>query len=331
MPLPPTSPIFDAFRKASERGELPTSLGTAELRELGADVLSSSVFTARGTNAIYISKIKEVVDALAAGDMNFATARWTLMETLKATGYTPDGGFPDAPPGSVPPALAGTLQDLSSTRRIEFILRTQIALVRGKGQQVRGHDRAAQFPAWELVRVYQVSAPRNWDGTQPSKADPRSRWTIAGGKPGPMIALKGDPVWGQLGNYENFPDALGVDHPPFAFNSGMGWREVAAGEARKLGITGPKGESPKDWQASRPVTLDGKLPAPQLDVNRVDPALVKKLIERDGVVVEDGTAMRAQDKEAILARIAAREAASAAYKAERAARFKINPEEYTGR
>lgn len=307
MPATSQTAIFDAFRKASERGELPTSLGTAELRELGADVLSSSVFTARGTNAIYVSKLKEVIDQLAAGDINFATARWTLMEALKATGYTPEGGFPDVPEGTVPPALAGTLQDLSSQRRIEFILKTQIALVRGKGQAFRGAARAAAFPAWELVRVYQVTAPRDWP----------SRWAIAGGKPGPMIALKGDPIWGELGSYDNFTDALGVDHPPFAFNSGMGWREVAAGEVRKLGITGPNGESPKDWQKSGPATLDGKLPAPQLDVNETDPELLKKLQERDGVVVEKGTAMRPEDADKIRAGIEARRLAREARKAAR--------------
>lgn len=321
MPTNPTA-IFDAFRKASERGELPTSLDTAGLRELGADVLSSAVFTARGTSAVYVSKIKEVVDQLAAGDINFATARWTLAETLKALGYTPEGGFPDLAPGAVPPALAGTLQDLSSQRRIEFILRTQLALVRGKGQQFRGVARAVQFPAWELVRVYQVDAPRDWP----------SRWVIAGGKPGPMIALKGDPVWGELGSYGNFDDALGVDHPPFAFNSGMGWREVASGEVRRLGITGPEGESPKQFQASRPVTLDGKLPAPQMDVNKVDPEIIKKLQERDGVFVQDGTAMRAEDKDKILDSIAERRAAREARKAERLAKsISDRQEEYESR
>ena len=322
MPANPQTAIFDAFRKASERGELPTSLGTPELRELGADVLSRSVFTARGTNALYVSKIKEVIDQLAAGDINFATARWTLMEALKATGYTPEGGFPDVPEGTVPPALAGTLQDLSSQRRIEFILRTQIALVRGKGQAFRGAARAAAFPAWELVRVYQVTAPRDWP----------SRWVIAGGKPGPMIALKGDPIWGELGSYGNFDDALGVDHPPFAFNSGMGWRELAAGEVRRLGITGPQGESPKEWQASRPVTLDGKLPAPQLDVNQVDPELLKKLQERDGVVVQDGTAMRPEDADKIRAGIEARRLAREARKAARLDKSIFNrQEEYANR
>ena len=290
--------IFDAFRAAFARGEMPTALDTAGLRELGAELLGRAVFTARGTSVVYVSKIKEVVDALAAGEMDFATARWTLMETLKATGYTPEGGFPDAEPGTVPPALAGTLQDLSSRRRIELILRTQVELVRGQGQQTRGQARASAYPAWELIRIYPREVPRDW----------ASRWTISGGKPGPLIALKGDPVWGELGSYGNFPDALGVDHPPFAFQSGMGWREVAAGEVRKLKITGPNGEAPRDWLESRPPTLAGKLPPPQIDVNEVDPALLKKLNERDGVIVEDGKLMRPEDKEKILAGIAARRA-----------------------
>lgn len=323
MPAPDPAPIFDAFRMAAARGMLPTTLDTAGLRELGEDVLSSSVFSARCTNVLVVSKIKEVVDAVAAGDMDFVTGRWLILESVRATGYTPEGGFPDAVPGKVPPALAGTLQDLSSQRRIDFILRTQLALARGKGLQFRGHARAAAFPAWELVRVYQVSAPRE---------DWPSRWTIAGGKPGPMIALKGDPIWGELGSYGNFQDALGVDHPPFAFNSGMGWREVAAGEVRKLDITGPSGEPPKEWQATQPVVLDGKLPPPQVDMNGADPELIKKLQERDGVVVVDGTAMRPEDKAKILSEIEERRTAREARRAGRLAKsISDRQEAYAGR
>lgn len=267
--------ITDALRAAQARGELPTSLGTAELRELGADMLSRSVFTARGTNAIFVSKLKEVVDAIAAGDMDEATARVTLLETLRALGYTPEGGFPDAPSGSVPPAVQGSLQDLSSPRRLKLIVDTQRGLMRGKGQQVRGQspERHATFPAWELVRVIQVELPRDWP----------SRWLIAGGKAredGRMIALKGDPVWGELGSYDNFDDALGVDHPPFYFNSGMGWRELSADEVSRLRITGPQGETPSEWFEKEPITLSGKLPAPVLSTRTVDPEIRKAFENR---------------------------------------------------
>lgn len=279
MPDPAT--ITDALRAAQARGLLPTSLGTAELRELGEDVLARSVFTARGTNAVFVDALKKVVDELAGGNMDEATARVTLMETLRAVGYTPEGGFPDAPEGSVPPALAGTLQDLSSKRRLDLIIQTQRGLMVGAGQKMRGSvpERLRLAPAWELVRVLPVEVPRDWP----------SRWLLAGGRMsegGRMIALKGDPLWGELGSYQNFQDALGVDHPPFAFNSDMGWDEVPAREVRRLGITGPDGETPEEWLASEPRTLTGKqpLPIPVLSTRDMDPEIVRTL-EAGGAVV----------------------------------------------
>jgi len=251
-----------------------------------------------------------VADAIANGEMNEATARVTLLETLRALRYTPKGGFPDTPPGAVPPALKGTLQDLSSFRRLDLIVRTQRQLMQGAGQQYRGHEaaRLAAFPAWELVRVFEVTAPRNWDGSAPTKADPRSRWTIAGGQlfgPGEeqtgmsvsrrMIALKGDPVWGELGATGNFSDALDVDHPPFAFNSGMGWREVSLATCVQLGVTGPDGQSIRQFHSGmeRPKVMAGTLPLPTpvMSLKKVDPKIVKRFEEATGATVApDGKA-----------------------------------------
>lgn len=293
MPLPLPETIFDAERMSRARAEMPTDLSTAELRDLGADVLARSVFTARGTSAIFTSRIKEVVDELAAGNLSEGQARTALWECLKAIGYTPEGGFPQASSattpgqagdeGKVPPALKGTLQDLSSFRRLDLIVRTQAELMQGAGAQWRGHqpEMLKAYPAWELVRKDPKTAPRNWSGDAPSKKDPRPRWIIAGGelKEGRMIALKGDPIWGELGSYDNFPDALGVDHPPFAFNSGMGWRAVPDSEVQRLGIVGPDGETPADWFATEPVTMAGKipkLPTPQVSLKGVDPALIER-------------------------------------------------------
>ena len=278
-----TDPVFDAFLAAAGRGEMPTGLDTAGLRELSAELRTRMVFTARGTSAAFVSRIKAVIDLLAAGDIGPADARPALTETLRALGYSPDGGFPDAPAGSVPPALEGTLQYLSSFRRLDLIVRTQLELMQGAGQQARGQtpDRLEAAPAWELIRVLDVKDARDWP----------ARWAIAGGKPIPdsypanahqylgketgMIALKGDPVWGELGASGNFSDALDVDHPPFAFNSGMGWREVQREEAIALGITGPDGESIDDWLAGRPATMAGpmELPTPSLSMKDVDPEI----------------------------------------------------------
>jgi len=100
---------------------------------------------------------------------------------------------------------------------------------------------------------------------------------------GRMIALKADPVWGELGSYGNFDDALGVDHPPFAFNSGMGWREITRAECVALGVVGPDGQSIDEFHRgeSRPKVLAGDLPMPRpsLSMKDVDPELVKQFKE----------------------------------------------------
>lgn len=269
--MPDLTTITDALRAAQKRGLLPTSLGTEGLRELGARLLARSMFTARGTNVLYVDGMKKLIDQLAAGNMGEGQVRTALWELGKMLGYDSEmGGFPGE---ELEPALKGTLQDLMSFRRRDLIVRTQMALMGGAGQQMRGQTpaRLSTFPAWELVRVADSAIPRDWP----------SRWKIAGGTlvdGGRLIAFKGDPVWGELGSYNNFNDALGVDHPPFAFNSGMGWKEISSEEVRDLGITGPNGETPEEFFATQPETLAGKqpLPSPQISLKDIDPKLIER-------------------------------------------------------
>jgi hypothetical protein len=61
-----------------------------------------------------------------------------------------------------------------------------------------------------------------------------------------MIALKDDPIWDALGNWtgedengKEVSDSLGNPYPPFAFNSGMWFKEVARPECYKLGLLQP--------------------------------------------------------------------------------------------
>lgn len=282
--------VFDAFVAAQGRGVMPTGLDTAGLRELAAEVRARSFFTARGTNAIFVSKIKEVTEAMASGEMDDASARLALIETLRVLGYTPEGGFPEAAAGSVPPAIEGTLQDLSSFRRLDLIVRTNRELAIGAGLQMRGHspERLEAAPAWELVRVMDVAAPRDWP----------SRWAIAGGRlvNGRMIAFKGDPVWGELGSSSNFDDALDTDHPPFAFQSGMGWREVVRSEAIAQGVRGPAGETIDEFLGGplRPRVIAGELPlpAPSISLRGVDPDLVADFVEETKATAVPGKAGR---------------------------------------
>lgn len=307
--------ITSAAQAASIRRLLPSWLGTEEMRSRIADkIRAQAVFSARVGQASVLQAIKEVIDEVTRGEMDEATARWLVLETVKATGYTPEGGFPDAPAGAVPPAVRGSLQDLTSKRRLDLIVRTQADLMRGRGLQVRGSApaRLLQYPAWELVRVGARRIPRDW----------QSRWVIAGGKlvgGRRMIALKGDPIWGELGASGNFPDALDVDYPPFAFNSGMGWRDVSARQVRGLGITGPEGETYKDWISEEHPTLVGTqtgLPPARADVSKFSPEILAGL-RGAGIRIVDGTATLPEDEDLVKRQLGERAAAREQRKRER--------------
>jgi len=324
---------FEAAKVAEIRAALPTWLGSAELRDgIAADIRARSVFAARLGNLTVISKVKEVADAMAAGKMDLATGRLVVLETLRAVQYTPEGGFPDAPPGSVPPAVRGSLQDLTSLRRLNLILKTQLALVRGRGQQIRGMqpERLQQFPAYELVRGTPRRAPRKWggkhDGTPPRRGgqvDPRPRWIIAGGRvtaDGRMIALKGDPVFGELGSSGNFDDALDVDFSPFAIESGMVLKEVPRSECDALRITGPNGETVDEWLAmDHPLLLTTQvgIPAPQGSIRDLDPGLVAAFEKSAGIRIVETTATTPGNEDEVRRRIAERRAAREARRASR--------------
>lgn len=332
-------PTFEAARISKIRRLLPTTLGSAGVRaRIAADIRARSVFVSRCTSEIFLGEVKRVVDAIVAGDMDEASGRAILVQVLRDLGYTPEGGFPEfTPDGSpskpkVPPALKGTLQDISSKRRLDLIIRTQVDLMRGASQKQRGMqpERYRLFPAWELVRVQPRTAPRNWDHWLSEKsqfADPRPRWIIAGGTfvdGSRMIAFKGDPIWGELGGSANFDDALDVDYPPFAFQSGMGWREVPRDEVIALGITGPGGETIDEWQRSAQPVLNGETPAlpppPVIDIRDVPEDAVDEIVKDTGATVVDGKITTSADKDAIRKQLAERKAAREARRKERVER-----------
>lgn len=275
--------ILSALGIAKRRRILPTWMGTAQLRELGEKFWGGAVFSARTTSAKYLTQVKGVVDEILAGEMDLPLARLTLKRTLQAIGYTPEGGFPDDPDGAkIPPAIAGQIEDIASDRRLELVLRTQEQLMQGAAQKAQGlePDAIRQFPAWELIRAFDREEPRDWP----------ARWVIAmenldrflprdandevifprdaEGFPR-MVAMKGDPVWEALGSPDIFDDAIGVDYPPFAWNSGMRWRQVPQQEVRALGVTGPEGQPLDD--------VLKVLPRPQASALGIDPAVLAKL------------------------------------------------------
>jgi hypothetical protein len=234
-------PFTEAIRIASERGLLPTNLTSAQISEWDDELKRLSVFSARTNYAGYLQRVKDVTESLLKGEFNEATARALLQDELDALNYDPQrGGFPGLEDPNIPPAEPGSLRDLSSDKRAQLVLRTQMRQMANRGYREQGTTPAAlfSFPAWELIRIYPRRVPRD---------DWPARWLAAGGElyAGRMIAEKSSSVWEQLGSRDIFSDGIGDDYPPFAFNSGMGWRQVSKGTCERLGVPISAGQKVK--------------------------------------------------------------------------------------
>lgn len=224
---------------------MPTNLGSAELRAMGRNVLSQAIFSARTTQAAVLDEIREATAAMLEGRENLATGMLRLRELYGKMGYTAEGGFPQDAVGTVEPALAGTLQDLSSRRRRRLVIDTNYRIAANQAFVEKGMtpDAVRQYPAWELVRIGARRVPRGKVMTKAGLEDDPgedwpSRFQAAGGEVilGRMLALKGSPVWQNLGDGAGgFTDTLGNAFPPFAYQSGMGIREVSRAEALEMG------------------------------------------------------------------------------------------------
>ena len=231
--MPLLSIISQAFKLARDRRIFPTHLGTAEIRDLSQDVLDRAFWSARTSQEVYLTKLKALCERYIKGEgynNDLAQLRIEARMLLVQAGYTPEHGFPGDAALGIPPAEPGSLRDLSSETRLNLIFDTQAALMRGLGQKLRGADRVEAAPAWELIRYETRRAPRDW----------KTRWQQAGAALvkidglDRLIAPKDAEVWSVLGDSAVFKDALNVDHPPFAFNSGMGWLEVGFREWEKV-------------------------------------------------------------------------------------------------
>jgi len=218
----------------------------------------------------YFQAIHEWGDKLRQGKTNEATARYEVGKVLKSLGYTPERWFPES--ANIPPAIEEAMSYLSVETCIQMVLNTQREMTNGFARLKAGSTDIAlfQFPCWELVRLYTVEIPRGErqgpKGTivEVPGDDWPSRWETAGGKlvNGRMVAHKWDQVWTKLGSTKLFGDGFDNPFPPFAFNSGMGWRAVGRDEAIELGVIAEDDDAPdapEDAKKELPdfITIDG--------------------------------------------------------------------------
>lgn len=197
----------------------PTELRTAELAITDQWSRERAFYMAGVFEAETLQEMRDLVRLNVTGEAGEfeLLKRWEAF--LDRKGYTPA------------PGTEGTIKDLRSLRRFNIALRTNTALLHewaAKENDLRPGPMRA-FPAFELVRLQAARVPRDW----------AARFVAAGGTitaDGRMIAGKLDLVWSALGDRTLFPDALGVDYPPFAWGSVMGRTGIGASEAMELGI-----------------------------------------------------------------------------------------------
>ncbi len=253
----------DALNQLRRRTVFETDLSSAELRSFSQGLRNRSIFSARTTNADYLEEVKGVVDDILSGKINQATGRLRLLGKLRELGYDPAIGFPDDM-ANIPPAERGSLQDLSSTRRLDLLIETNVRMAANYGRMVAGNSEYAlrHWPAWELVRNFQRETPRGFRRVREQLvADPQNAWLRRWSEAGeevlwegairePMIARKDSPLWQALGDGAGgHADTLLNPFPPFAFRSGMGWRPVTREECRALRLL-PDDETPAPMAGS---------------------------------------------------------------------------------
>lgn len=215
-------PFEEAIAALQAKGLMPTNLSSAELQRLSVELRERSFFSARVSNAEFLSQLYDKINTIvspenrAAGDyMSPGRFRVEAREILAALGYSPD------------PEDAGTIKDLRTDKRLNLIAQMNAQQLRGKGQWLQGQDPAARdaFPAQELFRLEMRDEPRDWI----------SIWRGAGGRivgGGRMIALRNDEIWTNISRF-------GTPYPPFDFNSGMWVRPVSREEAEEFGLIAP--------------------------------------------------------------------------------------------
>ena len=241
----------EALNFLRQKQVLPTVLSSAELRRLDADVRQRAFFSARNVLDMILEDEKAAVENLLSGKWNEATARQEIQLALDRIGYDPQKPVSE----EIPPAEVGSLQDLSSDDRVRLVLETNFRQAANYGHMQQGNEPEALYlyPAYELVRIYDRMVPRGFrrtkEGIIPVPEDKwETRWLKAAqisgdtdatrilAQTGKMIARKDSPIWAELGSSENFDDALDTSFPPYAFNSGKGWRDVPRDEAIALGL-----------------------------------------------------------------------------------------------
>lgn len=214
-----------------------TGLKSWEIRLFWSKKLKQqSIFSARTTTVEYLERVKELLAEFQNG-IGRTDDGQTITQGLGRTRMLMREKLIDL--GLVQRDEKGTvverMTNLGSKMRLNLIIDTNTALARAYQQQMKHQNPYINlmFPCYELVRGESRKVPRNWI----------ERWHQACQKidykgvvknTSRLIAKVDSPIWKELGNM--FDDSIGVETPPFCWNSGMRWIEVSRKELKNMGI-----------------------------------------------------------------------------------------------
>jgi hypothetical protein len=238
-------PLTDALKSALLKRVLALSpdIGTTEIQtNIPQAIRERAFFSARTPYAQYLADTQSAIQRLIQPDtivlpdgstrpagkgesISPSQIRGQMKQQLAALGYAPTE------------AEAGGLKDLSSDRRTNLIISTQLGMARGYGAWRQAQDPTVLdlWPADELYRALDRRIPRDWEtrwnDARATLGDDTSA-TEGQGDDGPFVALKNDPIWAAI-------SAFGNPYPPFDFESGMRVRDVDRDSAIDLGVLAP--------------------------------------------------------------------------------------------
>lgn len=211
-------------------------------------------FMAGVENARILQEFKDAAREIAAGNLTTNEARKRLRGALRAAGYEPAEDE------------RGGIHDLSSRRRMEVTLRTNVDMARGWMQREQMKKDKSQ-PGLRLYRAQESRQPRNWADRWKAAADSVDWEGVARG--GQMVALIDSPIWVELSRFGN-------PYPPFDFGSKMRVRAVPYEECEKLGLVGDKNTPQPEDEAKE---IDDLATDPVDEVGRVMPELSAERLE----------------------------------------------------
>jgi hypothetical protein len=245
-----------AFQSFSRRENLPAALTSEEWSTVPSEIRERAFFMSRVTDAEILQRFRAGVEEVLRGDKGIVTVEKEISFWLRDRGYKP------------PEGKAGSLQDLSSLKRIMVVLRTNIEMARGHANWVRMQTSIRAFPCRRFIRISARMEPRDWESRwNDAKAETSA---IPGVHPTEKVALVNHPIWNALSRFDQ-------PYSPYDFGSGMGDKLVSRTEALKLGFALKPNTDPMQQPIHRTMN-DGLEVTPAI----TDPVLKNALTDKLG-------------------------------------------------